>query len=112
MEHPPEAIRVLVFFFSSRRRHTRFDCDWSSDVCSSDLYSDWEGFGLVIIEAMAGGTPCIVSNKGSLPHLVKNNYNGFIVNDVLELKQRILELTQDKDLRNILSRNSKEFAKK
>src|SRR5256886_11644603 len=28
---------VLDFFFSSRRRHTRFDCDWSSDVCSSDL---------------------------------------------------------------------------
>src|SRR2546427_10425911 len=27
------------FFFSSRRRHTRFDCDWSSDVCSSDLFS-------------------------------------------------------------------------
>src|SRR2546430_9807290 len=25
-----------LFFFSSRRRHTRFDCDWSSDVCSSD----------------------------------------------------------------------------
>src|SRR2546430_8962927 len=28
------------FFFSSRRRHTRFDCDWSSDVCSSDLLAD------------------------------------------------------------------------
>src|SRR4030066_164531 len=27
-----------IFFFSSRRRHTRFKCDWSSDVCSSDLY--------------------------------------------------------------------------
>src|SRR2546430_8701946 len=27
----------MCFFFSSRRRHTRFDCDWSSDVCSSDL---------------------------------------------------------------------------
>src|SRR4030066_1731207 len=26
-----------VLFFSSRRRHTRFKCDWSSDVCSSDL---------------------------------------------------------------------------
>src|SRR5205085_6641615 len=26
--------------FSSRRRHTRFDCDWSSDVCSSDLGQD------------------------------------------------------------------------
>src|SRR5688572_32970090 len=28
---------ITIFFFSSRRRHTRFDCDWSSDVCSSDL---------------------------------------------------------------------------
>src|SRR2546430_6995369 len=27
-------------FFSSRRRHTRFDCDWSSDVCSSDLTTE------------------------------------------------------------------------
>src|SRR2546430_5095232 len=43
----PDAVRSLstavgdsvncCFFFSSRRRHTRFDCDWSSDVCSSDL---------------------------------------------------------------------------
>src|SRR2546430_9759097 len=30
-------VMFLFFFFSSRRRHTRFDCDWSSDVCSSDL---------------------------------------------------------------------------
>src|SRR5205085_8901745 len=29
----------FFFFFSSRRRHTRFDCDWSSDVCSSDLFA-------------------------------------------------------------------------
>src|SRR6201986_3008842 len=28
---------VCLFFVSSRRRHTRFKCDWSSDVCSSDL---------------------------------------------------------------------------
>src|SRR5882762_1656332 len=31
---------LFFFFFSSRRRHTRFKCDWSSDVCSSDL-SAW-----------------------------------------------------------------------
>src|SRR5690606_40787014 len=29
-----------LFFFSSRRRHTRFSRDWSSDMCSSDLYDD------------------------------------------------------------------------
>src|SRR5256886_8522421 len=39
----PSSIVVCAFcffFFSSRRRHTRFDCDWSSDVCSSDLWLD------------------------------------------------------------------------
>src|SRR5690242_21408161 len=30
----------FLFFFSSRRRHTRLTCDWSSDVCSSDLNHD------------------------------------------------------------------------
>src|SRR5256885_13170790 len=31
------SIKRLLFFFSSRRRHTRLQGDWSSDVCSSDL---------------------------------------------------------------------------
>src|SRR5690606_40262053 len=33
----------LFFFFSSRRRHTRFSRDWSSDVCSSDLFPHGQG---------------------------------------------------------------------
>src|SRR5690606_14328476 len=32
-------VLYLLFFFSSRRRHTRFSRDWSSDVCSSDLWN-------------------------------------------------------------------------
>src|SRR2546430_8044201 len=39
-----------VVFFSSRRRHTRFDCDWSSDVCSSDLKRP--------VPTAASTTPC------------------------------------------------------
>src|SRR3989449_5712009 len=35
---------VFVFFFSSRRRHTRCSRDWSSDVCSSDLYHMLPGY--------------------------------------------------------------------
>src|SRR5437762_5043033 len=35
-----EAFLCFVLFFSSRRRHTRYIGDWSSDVCSSDLASD------------------------------------------------------------------------
>src|SRR2546430_8715749 len=52
-------IIVFFFFFSSRRRHTRFDCDWSSDVCSSDLgivagnfSAFWNG---ILIAALMGG---------------------------------------------------------
>src|SRR2546427_8424646 len=36
-----DVVMFDFFFFSSRRRHTRFDCDWSSDVCSSDLEVNW-----------------------------------------------------------------------
>src|SRR5690606_31714310 len=32
------SMSAVIFFFSSRRRHTRFSRDWSSDVCSSDLF--------------------------------------------------------------------------
>src|SRR5256886_3457186 len=39
LERSYRCIGHHLFFFSSRRRHTRFDCDWSSDVCSSDLLS-------------------------------------------------------------------------
>src|SRR5256886_8318332 len=41
-DHSLVIVTVMCFFFSSRRRHTRFDCDWSSDVCSSDLGFDPE----------------------------------------------------------------------
>src|SRR5260370_5838109 len=45
---------ALLFFFSSRRRHTRFKCDWSSDVCSSDL-AGREEKGMSHKSSMHGG---------------------------------------------------------
>src|SRR5690606_41179606 len=43
----------LFFFFSSRRRHTRFSRDWSSDVCSSDLLNVTEAPGTAqMVEAV------------------------------------------------------------
>src|SRR5688572_14376753 len=42
----------FFFFFSSRRRHTRFDCDWSSDVCSSDLSAlAWWSAATILVSA-------------------------------------------------------------
>src|SRR5207237_6611813 len=45
---------ICVFFFSSRRRHTRFKCDWSSDVCSSDLPATIGWFILMHPQMVAG----------------------------------------------------------
>src|SRR2546421_10431436 len=52
---------MFFFFFSSRRRHTRSDRDWSSDVCSSDLTGDsGNGMthgtiaGMLIVDLIAG----------------------------------------------------------
>src|SRR5438477_5104129 len=47
-------ISLLVFFFSSRRRHTRLTCDWSSDVCSSDLV-ELLHLGLRVMDAAQPG---------------------------------------------------------
>src|SRR5690625_7083055 len=37
------SVLIICFFFSSRRRHTRWPRDWSSDVCSSDLGAAAQG---------------------------------------------------------------------
>src|SRR5476649_2973752 len=47
---------VFFFFFSSRRRHTRSLCDWSSDVCSSDLPPTVERPGVPGRNVQAPGT--------------------------------------------------------
>src|SRR6266480_7220128 len=47
--------KIDCFFFSSRRRHTRLTCDWSSDVCSSDLgdvlvaVAETQDAGLIVV---------------------------------------------------------------
>src|SRR6266478_7603509 len=77
---------MFFFFFSSRRRHTRFDCDWSSDVCSSDLVNRAPMFyiygqvqkpgqyrlerGMTVIQALATGGG--VTGKGTQRGIVRH----------------------------------------
>src|SRR2546430_15186267 len=56
---------IYVFFFSSRRRHTIFDCDWSSDVCSSDLWRGGPG-GDAGARARAAGPGAARRSSGAL----------------------------------------------
>jgi len=78
------------------------------------LFSSWEGFGIVVLEAMAVGLPVIVSDRGSLPTLIKNKENGLVVKypNVEELKENIQLLFGDKKLEKKVKKNSKNFVKK
>src|SRR5258706_10816350 len=63
-------VKTCVFFFSSRRRHTRLVSDWSSDVCSSDLkqktaYEIWSVTGV-----QTCALPIYTSELQSLTNLV------------------------------------------
>src|SRR5690606_40711814 len=58
LRRPKNEFSYSFFFFSSRRRHTRFSRDWSSDVCSSDLAN---------IAGCGTGAPC---RAGQSPGLI------------------------------------------
>src|SRR2546429_6765006 len=55
---------LVFFFFSSRRRHTRCSRDWSSDVCSSDLYC--RRWGVPLIDGGTVRLPRIVGQGRAL----------------------------------------------
>lgn len=103
-------IEEKVRFFGAVDKKTLLEVYALSDLFV--LYSEWEGFGIVLIEAMASGLPCIVSNKGSLPYLIKDNYNGFIADNLEQLREKIKVLTQNEKLRKKLGINAKKFSKR
>src|SRR5690606_34610717 len=70
------------FFFSSRRRHTRFSRDWSSDVCSSDL-SDF--FVRSLAEAKSRGAPLFIvqmDTPGGLDSAMRDMIQAIIASPV------------------------------
>src|SRR2546429_4842411 len=62
--HVTEELTVSLFFFSSRRRHTRCSRDWSSDVCSSDLVGAARAVG---VRRVLGRRPRGPVAEGPLP---------------------------------------------
>lgn len=67
-----------------------------------------EGFGLTVTEAMWKGTPVIGGNVGGIRHQIKDGENGFLVDSVEEAAERIVQMLQDKRLRERLGGAAKE----
>jgi glycosyltransferase involved in cell wall biosynthesis len=64
------------------------------------LPSLWEGFGIVLIEAMAAGKPAISTNTSSMPEIIADGQTGYLVppNDAEKLANRAIELLQNPEL--------------
>ena len=71
-----------------------------------------ELLGLVVLEAMASGTPVVCSRLGGLPEIVRDGETGFLVEpgDIDELRARLAELLGDPALAARLGRNARELA--
>ena len=66
------------------------------------LSSHWEGFGLVVIEAMAAGIPVIASNVNGLKEVINNSGLLFDKGNEYELSQKIIQLAKNNQLRKKL----------
>lgn len=75
--------KVRKFAASRHNVHVLgFRKDVSSVMKACDVLlvpSLWEGFGLVVVEAMAAGVPCIASNISSIPEIIEDGVNGMLV---------------------------------
>lgn len=59
------------------------------------LLSDYETWGMVAIEALAAGTPCIMTNVGCAPSVIENGLNGYIVKNAKEAAQALIEIEKN-----------------
>jgi len=84
---------------------------------ASDLFvfpSRSEGAGAALIEAMAASLPCIATNTGGIPGIIKNSSNGFLFereNDI-DLSDKIIKLIMDHELRYQFINNAKKGLEK
>jgi trehalose synthase len=71
-----------------------------------------EGFGLTVAEAMWKGTPVIGGNVGGIRYQIEDGVNGFLVSSIDETAGRMVEVINDKELRNEMGREARETVRK
>ncbi|WP_303691298.1 glycosyltransferase family 4 protein [Megamonas hypermegale] len=83
-------------------------------IVKTDLFvlaTHYEGFGLVLCEAMAANTPVIGTNVAGVNEVIINNNNGLLVkdNDILDLSQAIIKIKNDTNLKEHFIKNATLF---
>jgi trehalose synthase len=71
-----------------------------------------EGFGLTVAEAMWKGTPVIGGNVGGIRYQIDDGVNGFLISSIEETAKRIVQLVDDKELRDEMGHKARETVRK
>lgn len=81
---------------------------------SRKIGDDFEGFGIVLLEANMAGKPVIAGDSGGISDAVENGVNGLLVdpNDINDIIYAIVKLAKDKELREKLGKQGKERAER
>lgn len=101
----------LVVFLGKRAQETLPYYYSAADILIMPSY--YESFGMVALEAMACGTPVVVSHVGGLPFLVQDGKTGFVVpgGDPEALVEPLMRLMDHPDLREMMGRQAAEYAR-
>jgi glycosyltransferase involved in cell wall biosynthesis/SAM-dependent methyltransferase len=109
----PETISALIkdLDISTSVTHVPFTphvSEWMKKACALVLPSRWEGFGLVLVEAMHTGTPCIASRCDGPLEIINDEENGLLVDveDICGLAQTMRRMAMDEGLRKRLGQNA------
>jgi glycosyltransferase involved in cell wall biosynthesis len=90
------------------------DDDLPSLYASADIFvlpSTYEGFGLVLLEAMSSGTPVIATKVGGIPSVVENDKTGFLIpRDSDALKQKIEYMLRNDNIRQDMAKRARSYA--
>lgn len=76
----------------------------------SCLWSHIEAEGLVLLESMAQGTPCIGANSVGISDVIRHGKTGYLSKNLDEFKNQVVKLLKDDDLRLEMGKNSKKIA--
>lgn len=96
-----------VIFYGLINGKEKFEAFSAADIVA--VPSLYEGFGMLLLEAMAAGKPLVATNTGAAPEIIQNGKNGILANlgNVEDLAGKIIKLLSDDQLMYLISQESR-----
>jgi len=96
-----------VIFYGSINGKEKFEAFSAANIVA--VPSLYEGFGMLLLEAMAAGKPLVATNTGAAPEIIQNGKNGILANlgNVEDLAGKVIKLLSDDQLMYLISQESR-----